>query len=86
MKRLNAEWVSEGRKPMPMRIGVHCANVVVGNVGSPQRLSYTVMGDGVNIASRVVRVEQALSARRFASATGVYEHVAEHVIARTRSS
>ena len=52
MKRLNAKWTSEGRTPMPMRIGVHCANVVVGNVGSPQRLSYTVMGDGVNIASR----------------------------------
>jgi len=44
MKRLNARWASEGRKPMPMRIGVHYADVVVGTVGSSQRLSYTVMG------------------------------------------
>ena len=53
MVRLNVEWAGTGRKPMRVRIGVHCGDVVVGNVGSPQRLSYTVMGDGVNIASRV---------------------------------
>ncbi|HEY4166187.1 MAG TPA: adenylate/guanylate cyclase domain-containing protein [Reyranella sp.] len=53
MARLGAEWAASGRKPMRVRIGVHCGDVVVGNVGSPERLSYTVMGDGVNIASRL---------------------------------
>ena len=53
MARLSAEWAATGRKPMRVRIGVHCGDVVVGNVGSPERLSYTVMGDGVNIASRL---------------------------------
>jgi len=53
MARLNTQWAQAGRKPMRVRIGVHCGDVMVGNVGSSQRLSYTVMGDGVNIASRL---------------------------------
>jgi class 3 adenylate cyclase len=81
MKRLNAVWVTEGRKPMPMRVGVHCANVVVGNVGSPQRLSYTVMGDGVNIASRVEGLNKQFGTSICIS-DSVYERVAERVVAR----
>ena len=38
---------------MHLRIGLHCADVLVGNVGSSERLSYTVMGDGVNVAARL---------------------------------
>ena len=38
---------------MRVRFGVHCDTVVVGNVGSRARLSYTVMGDGVNVAARI---------------------------------
>ena len=81
MKRLNAKWTSEGRTPMPMRIGVHCANVVVGNVGSPQRLSYTVMGDGVNIASRVEGLNKQFGTSICIS-DSVYEQVADRVVAR----
>jgi class 3 adenylate cyclase len=81
MKRLNAEWANEGREPMPMRIGVHCANVVVGNVGSPQRLSYTVMGDGVNIASRIEGLNKQFGTSICIS-DSVYERVADRVVAR----
>ncbi len=81
MKRLNAQWTSEGRTPMPMRIGVHCANVVVGNVGSPQRLSYTVMGDGVNIASRVEGLNKEFGTSICIS-DAVFEQVADRVVAR----
>ena len=81
MKRLNAEWANEGRRPMPIRIGLHFANVVVGNVGSPQRLSYTVMGDGVNVASRIEGLNKQFGTSICIS-DSVYERVAGRVVAR----
>jgi adenylate cyclase len=45
MEQVNRAWSAEGRQTFRMRIGLNCANVLVGNVGSSERLSYTVMGD-----------------------------------------
>jgi adenylate cyclase len=53
MQHLNDEWSAGGRPRLHLRIGLHCADVLVGNVGSSERLSYTVMGDGVNVAARL---------------------------------
>jgi adenylate cyclase len=50
--RLNHEWAGAGLRQMRVRLGLHFADVVVGNVGSSERLSHIVIGDGVNVASR----------------------------------
>ena len=53
MATLNARLAESGKGPLTVRIGIHSDQVLVGNIGSLERLSYTVMGDGVNIASRL---------------------------------
>src|SRR4029077_18399454 len=53
MERVNDAWEAEGRPRIHIRIGLNCANVLVGNVGSSNRLSYTALGDGVNVAARL---------------------------------
>jgi adenylate cyclase len=53
VSRLNAQWSSRGLPPLGMRVGVATGPAVVGNVGSQTKFNYTVMGDTVNLASRV---------------------------------
>lgn len=53
INELNSEWLKAGKYPFRTRIGLHSCYTVVGNMGSRQRLNYTVIGDGVNLASRL---------------------------------
>ena len=53
LERLNQELIAAGRPPLRQGIGLHFGEVIAGNLGSSQRLEFTVIGASVNVASRL---------------------------------
>jgi class 3 adenylate cyclase len=49
----NFQRTSSDRQPISVRVGIHTGPVIVGNIGSKNRINYTVVGDPVNVASRL---------------------------------
>jgi len=79
---LNQRWEKEGRGVVfKTRIGIHTGEAIVGNMGSEQRLSYTIMGDNVNLASRLEGANKAYGTEVLISGA-TYEQVRDRIVAR----
>ena len=65
--RWSAKRGARGAAPVRIAIGVHCGPVVVGNLGADQRLEFTVVGNVVNLASRLEEATRELGAAIAAS-------------------
>ncbi len=58
LRELNRQWKVSGKMEMKTRIGIHSGPVAVGNIGSSERMNYTILGDNVNLASRLEGVNK----------------------------
>jgi len=53
LKVMNAKWESENKPILEIGIGINTGDMIVGNMGSAARMDYTLMGDNVNLGSRL---------------------------------
>ncbi len=53
VEQLQDKWIMEGKPKIEIGIGINTGDAFVGNIGSEKRLEYTVIGDTVNLASRI---------------------------------
>ena len=63
LDRYNAETARDGLPPLTIGIGIHRGPAVAGLMGSPELMEFTVIGETVNLASRVEKLTRTLGAR-----------------------
>jgi adenylate cyclase len=67
IERWNWKRSGRGADPLRVSVGIHCGPVTVGNLGGRERIEFTVVGDVVNVASRLEEITRAVGGSIIAS-------------------
>ncbi len=78
---LRPKWIKEGKPPLSVRMGINTGIVIVGNMGGRDRFDYTVIGDSVNLASRLEGANKQYKSNIMIS-DFTYMHVKSKIIVR----
>jgi adenylate cyclase len=81
LRALGQKWQTAGRPLFSARFGLNTGEVVVGNIGSETRMNYTVIGDTVNVASRLEGLNKFYGTQALISET-TYREAGPEVVAR----
>ena len=81
MNRFRQQVIDEGLPELHVRMGLNTGPMIVGNMGSEERFDYTIMGDAVNLASRLEGANKAYDTYVMISET-TYEQVRDQVEVR----
>jgi len=81
LQELQTRWAEHGRPRIDIGVGINTGAMLVGNMGSSRRFNFTVMGDNVNLASRLEGINKQFGTRLIVSEATLAE-VREEMVAR----